>query len=41
MPLTPRIECTAGEQYTSLSDYNATLSATRSGAGRSSKPMAA
>ena len=33
MPLTPRIECTAGDTYTSLNDYRATLSATSSGAG--------
>ena len=33
MPLTPRIECTAGDTYTSLNDYKATLSATRSGTG--------
>ena len=32
MPLTPRIECAAGDIYTSLNDYKATLSATRSGA---------
>lgn len=28
MPLTPRIECTAGETYTSLNDYKASLTAT-------------
>ena len=33
MPLTPRIECTAGDTYTSLNDYTARLSATRSCAG--------
>lgn len=33
MPLTPRIECTAGDTYTSLNDYRASLSATRSGPG--------
>jgi hypothetical protein len=27
MPLTPRIECTAGDTYTSLNDYGASLSA--------------
>jgi hypothetical protein len=32
MPLTPRVECTAGDIYTSLNDYRATLSATRSNA---------
>ncbi len=32
MPLTPRIECNAGDTYTSLNDYTASLSATRSGA---------
>jgi hypothetical protein len=35
MPLTPRIECTAGDTYTSLNDYGASLSATRSGTGAS------
>jgi Alginate lyase len=33
MPLTPRIECTAGDTYTSLNDYKASLSATRTGVG--------
>jgi hypothetical protein len=33
MPLTPRIECTAGDTYTSLNDYGASLSATHLGAG--------
>jgi len=33
MPLTPRIECEAGEVYTSLNDYKAVLTATRSAAG--------
>ncbi|HWG20124.1 MAG TPA: hypothetical protein VG225_06305 [Terracidiphilus sp.] len=33
MPLTTRIECAAGDTYTSLNDYRASLSATRSGAG--------
>jgi hypothetical protein len=33
MPLTPRIECVAGDTYTSLNDYRAALSATRVGAG--------
>ena len=33
MPLTPRIECVAGDTYTSLNDYRASLSATRAGAG--------
>jgi hypothetical protein len=33
MPLTPRIECTVGDTYTSLNDFRATLSATRSDAG--------
>lgn len=32
MPLTPRIECTAVDTYTSLNDYGASLSAARSGA---------
>jgi hypothetical protein len=33
MPLTPRIECVAGDTYTSLNDYRESLSATRAGAG--------
>ncbi len=33
MALTPRIECTAGDTYTSLNDYRATLSAKRSATG--------
>ncbi len=31
MALTPRVECVAGETYTSLNDYKAELKATRSG----------
>ena len=33
MPLTPRIECTAGDTYTSLNDYRASLTATGGGTG--------
>lgn len=33
MPLTPRIECTAGDTYSSLNDYGASVSATRSSEG--------